>query len=68
MLMFLQPFLASKVYSDFNSFPSLNSDVRPLPNSAWVNDCSLLVNNGKVDHLMNGVCHDIYDTHQPSQV
>lgn len=68
MLMFLQPFLASKVYTDLNSFPSLNSDVQPLPNSAWVNDCSLLVNNGKVDRLMNGICHDVYDTHQPSQV
>ena len=66
--MFLQRFLGAKVYTDFHSFPALNSDVQPLPNSAWVNDCSLIGNDRRIDKLMNGFCQDVYDTHQPSQV
>lgn len=68
MLMFLQRFLGAKVYTDFHSFPALNSDVQPLPNSAWVNDSSLIGNDRRIDKLMNGFCQDVYDTHQPSQV
>lgn len=68
MLMFLQQFLGSKVYNDYHNFPACNSDARPLPNSAWVNDNSLLASDGKIDRLLNGVCSDVFDTHQPSQV
>ena len=68
MLMFLQPFLGSKLYTDFENFPSMSGDVQPLPNSSWVNDCSLLVNSAKIDKHLNGVCQDTFGTHQPSQV
>lgn len=68
MLMFLQPFLGARTYSDFQNFPSLPSDVQPLPNSSWVNDCSLLSNDAKIDKHLNGVCQDTSGTHQPSQV
>lgn len=68
MLMFLQPFLGSKIYTDFEHFPSMLGDVQPLPNASWVNDCSLLANSAKVDKHLNGVCQDTFGTHQPSQV
>lgn len=68
MLMFLQRFLGVRVYNDYQSFPALNSDVHPLPNSAWINDCSLLGNNSRVDKLMNGISHDVSNICQPSQV
>lgn len=68
MLMFLQPFLGSKIYTDFQNFPAELGDVQPLPNSSWVNDCSLLANCAKVDKHLNGVCQDTFGTHQPSQV
>lgn len=68
MLMFLQRFLGVRVYTDYHSFPALNSDVHPLPNSAWINDCSLLGNNSRVDKLMNGISHDVSNICQPSQV
>ena len=68
MLMFLQRFLGVRVYTDYHSFPALNSDVHPLSNSAWINDCSLLGNNSRVDKLMNGISHDVSNICQPSQV
>ena len=68
MLMFLQPFLGSKLYTDFENFPSMSGDVQPLPNSSWVNDCSLLANSAKIDKHLNGVCQDTFGTHRPSQV
>ena len=68
MLMFLQPFLDSKIYTEFENFPSMLGDVQPLPNSSWVNDYSLLANSVKVDKHLNGVCQDTFGTHQPSQV
>ena len=68
MLMFLQPFLGAKTYTDFQNFPSMPADVQPLPNSLWINDCSLLSKDAKNDKHLNGVCQDISGTHQPSQV
>ncbi|XP_078346054.1 bridge-like lipid transfer protein family member 3B [Oculina patagonica] len=68
MLVFLQRFLGSKIYTDFHNFPAMLGDVQPLPNSSWVNDCSVLANSAKVDKHLNGVCQDAFGTHQPSQV
>ena len=68
MLVFLQPFLGSKLYNNFENFPSMSGDVQPLPNSSWVNDCSLLANSAKIDKHLNGVCQDTFGTHRPSQV
>ena len=68
MLVFLQPFLGSKLYTNFENFPAMSGDVQPLPNSSWVNDCSLLANSSKIDKHLNGVCQDTFGTHRPSQV
>ena len=61
LLMDLQTFLASKLYSSTFAFPNENNDLRPLPNNHWVNDYSLVhrtfqnVYQRKREQMKNGV-------------
>ena len=68
LLVFLQQFNSSKLYSDILSFPNLLEDKRPLPNNIWLNDYSLLECGRKVEQLMNGVQEDVLNGKRPAQV
>ncbi|XP_032240732.2 UHRF1-binding protein 1-like [Nematostella vectensis] len=58
LLMILQKFSASKLYSDYGSFPNDMDDVRPLPNLAWLKDSGVVDDPVKIARLLKGMQTD----------
>ena len=68
LLVFLQRFNASKLYSDFLSFPNEPGDTRPLPNGIWLNDHGVLSSGREAEQLVNGAREDFLRSKQAAQV
>ncbi|XP_031549188.1 UHRF1-binding protein 1-like isoform X1 [Actinia tenebrosa] len=68
LLMLLQQFSSSKLYTDYNRFPNEFSDVRPLSNLAWLKDFGVVDDPVRIERLMNGLRTDTTGPCKPSQV
>ncbi|KAK3746692.1 hypothetical protein QZH41_018916 [Actinostola sp. cb2023] len=68
LLMLLQQFSSSKLYTEFTAFPNELNDVRPLSNLAWLKDFGVMDDPITIERLLNGLQVDSSGPCCPSQV